>query len=70
MGKVIQPDKKNPVINDVKVLDPTPIWIGTTKDTNIKRMMTANEAEKWVKEDPHNRKLTAYTTAGKLRQVD
>jgi len=70
MGKVVYPNKKTSSSHKVKVIDPTPIWIGTTKNNNIKRMMTAEEAERWVKEDPHNRKLTAFTTAGKLRKVD
>lgn len=69
MGNVIYPEKRKKIINDVKVINPTPIWIGTTDENpHIKRLMTTEEAETWLKEDPHNRKLTAFTTAGKLRQ--
>jgi len=69
MGKVIYP-KKNKIVNDVRVIDPTPIWIGTTDENpGIKRIMTTEEAESWLKEDPEHRRLKSYTTAGVLRQA-
>ena len=59
---------KQPTINDVRVVDPTPVWIGYENHSAIKHFMNTELAEKWLKEDPANRSLKMETTAGELRQ--
>jgi len=40
-------------VGSIRVVDPRPVWIGTTDEApHIKRMMSAEEAERWVKEAP------------------
>jgi len=77
MGRVIYPKRKGTVIqlnksrmyHDVRVIDPTPIWIVTVEGSDIKRYMSAEEAEQWIKGDPENRRLRAFSTAGNLQQL-
>ena len=59
---------KPPTLNDVRVVDPTPVWVGYEKHSPIKHFMNTDLAEQWLKEDPANRSLKMQTTAGALRQ--
>ena len=72
MGKIKRLNKKGSIETDVKVIDPKPIWVGIIEmesGKQISRFMTADEAERWVKEEP-GRKVRMYTTAGALRQME
>jgi len=55
----------DPIIGEVRTINPVPLWVGTT-DTGTKRFMQTEEAERWAKETGKSVKL--YTTAGELRQ--
>lgn len=55
MGYMLRRYQKDK-IGEIRTMDPKPIWIGTSDKTpHIKRMMTAEEAERWVKESPDRR---------------
>jgi len=67
MGQYMEPKPKTR--HDVRVVDPTPVWIGVDKRSPAtQHIMNTQQAEKWIKEDPTNRKLKMETTAGRLRQ--
>ena len=67
MGKVINLKDKH--VGKIRVLDPKPIWVGTVDGKKLHRYMNAEEAERWIKEDPTHRSLKSYTTAGNLQQL-
>jgi len=63
--------RKPKVLNDVQVIDPTPVWVGyDARSPTIKHFMNVDIAEAWYKEDPVNRSVKLKTTAGQLRQYD
>jgi len=67
MGTV-KPKKK--LINDVKVIDPKPVWVVsiiTESGKKIDKFMQTEEAEKYMKA---GHKVKLYTKAGDLRQYE
>ena len=43
LKKEVLPDQ-----GEVRVLDPTPVWVGMKDGSNIKRMMSTEDAERWI----------------------
>ena len=39
---------------EIRVVDPSPIWVGFREDTHIKRYMSLNKAEEFIRENPNN----------------
>ena len=46
--------KKNEMQGEIRVVDPSPIWVGFREDTHIKRYMSLNKAEEFIRENPNN----------------
>jgi len=66
-AKNIKPQTRH----DVRVIDPTPVWMGIDRNSPaIQYFMNTEVAEAWMKEDPKNRTVKLNTTAGQLRQYD
>ena len=46
--------KRTEMHGKIRVVDPSPIWVGFREDSRIKRYMPSNKAEEFIKENPSN----------------
>jgi len=44
--------KRTEMKGKIRVVDPSPVWVGTRPETSIKRFMPSDKAEEWMKSDP------------------